>query len=109
MEDSASSPRVVLWNSTLVGPYTQGAFMDPPLNSGILLVHIGCITQHHRRGETLCNLVCNMNGMLLYLTGNGRVCFLSQVMMWLMENDLSDSAGTEENSAGAHWMHHSAP
>ena len=57
------------------------------------LVHIGCTTQHHRRGETLCNLVCDMNGMLLYLTGNGRIWFLTQVMLWLMEDDLSDSVG----------------
>ncbi len=46
-----------------------------PIGSGGALVgklqeHNGCITQPHRRGATLCNLVYNIIGMLLYLTDN---------------------------------------
>ena len=47
--------------------------------------HDVCITQPHKGGDTLCNLVCHITGMLLYLTGNGRFCSLSGGMLLLME------------------------
>jgi len=66
-----------------------------PIRSGRVLVgkfqeHNGCITQPHRRGATGCNLVCNIIRMLLYVTDNNRFWFLSEGMVWLMEEVLSD-------------------
>ena len=52
---------------------------------GIIQVENGCITELHRRGDIMYNLVCHIYGMPLYFTGNGRVCSLSQRMLWLVE------------------------
>ena len=63
-----------------VGPVRYGGALVNKMQE-----HNGCITQPHRRGATLCNLVCNIIGMLLYLNDNKRYWFLSEGMLWLME------------------------
>ena len=47
--------------------------------------HIVCTTQIHGRGATVCNLVCLINMMFLYLADDERFCLLSEEMLWLNE------------------------
>ncbi len=63
-----------------VGPIRSGGAL-----AGKLQEHNGCITQPHGRGATVCNLICNIIGMLSYITDNKRFWFLPEGMLWLME------------------------
>ena len=63
-----------------VGPIRSGGAL-----AGKLPEHNGCITQAHRRGVTVCSLVCNIIRMLSYVTDNMRFWFLSEGMLYVIE------------------------